>query len=77
VEKQRIERIPADARKDVRHAVNLAVCYWPNSHLGTHTPREDIRSAFKMLRSHAAYHFNDLYAGIGAVERDAYRHADM
>jgi len=64
-------------RADIRHAVMMAVAYWPNAHLGTISPREDIRSAFKMLRSHADYHFGDLYAGIGAVERDASRHFDM
>lgn len=72
-----ITNLDTDIRSDIRQAVSLAMAYWPNAHLGTVTPRDDMRSAFKMLRSHAEYHYGDLYAGIGAVERDAYRHADM
>lgn len=63
-------------RTDIRRAVALAVRYWPNAHLGDYSPREDIRSAFKMLRSHAA-HAGNIQAGIAAVEDDAYRHVDM
>lgn len=73
----RITGLDAQSRKEIRHAIMMAVAYWPNAHLGTITPREDIHSAFKMLRRHAEYHFGDLYAGIGAVERDASRHYDM
>lgn len=72
-----ITKLDAQNRKDIRHAVMLAMTYWPNAHLGDVAPREDIHSAFKMIRRHAEHHFGDLYAGIGAVERDAYRHFDM
>jgi hypothetical protein len=75
--KRSINGLDAQNREEIRHAVMMAVAYWPNAHLGTISPREDIRSAFRMLRSHADYHFGDLYAGIGAVERDAYHHFDM
>jgi hypothetical protein len=73
----RINGLDQQIRNEIRHAVSLALAYWPNAHLGTMTTREDMHSAFKMIRRHAEYHFGDLYAGIGAVERDAYRHADM
>lgn len=63
-------------RQEIRIAVRHAVEYWPNSHLGTNAPRQDIRSAFKMLRSHATHH-GFIHAGIGAVERSAYDHMDM
>jgi len=72
----RITNLSREVRENIRDAVELAVHYWPNSHLGERTPREDIRSAFKMLRSHAGHH-NNIHAGIGAVSGDAYRHADM
>ena len=32
-----------DIRNDIRNAVQLAMEYWPNSHLGTNTRREDMR----------------------------------
>ena len=63
-------------RDDIRHAVKLAVAYWPNSHLGDYTPREDIRSAFVIIRGHAERGAG-LRAGIANVESSAYRHADM
>lgn len=66
-----------ETREDIRQAVGLAMTYWPNSHLGTYSPREDMRSAFKMLRSHTAYHDGNIHAGIGALSGDAYRCADM
>lgn len=71
-----ISHLSADDRTDIRNAVLAAVRYWPNAHLGSYTPREDIRSAFRMLRSHAAHH-GYLQAGIGAVQRDACAHSDM
>lgn len=65
-----------NTRDAVRRAVSLAVRYWPNAHLGEYAPREDIRSAFRMIRAHAAS-ANNIHDGIAAVENDAYRHADM
>lgn len=65
-----------DIRSDIRRAVAMAVRYWPNAHLGDFTPREDIRSAFKMLRAHARRSGN-IQSGIAAVEDDALRHVDM
>jgi hypothetical protein len=65
-----------DTRNDVRHAVGLALQYWPNAHLGTNTRRDDMRSAFKMLRSWAR-HYGAIQPAIGEVERSAYSHADM
>ena len=60
----------------IRHAVGLAVRYWPNAHLGDVTPREDIRGAFHLIRMHLASG-QSIQAAIGMVEADAYRHADM
>lgn len=59
----------------IRHAVKLAVLYWPNAHLGDHTPREDIRSAFFRIRQ--AEPRIGLLPAVYAVEEDAYRHADI
>lgn len=65
-----------NARQDVRQAATLAVRYWPNSHLGDYSPREDLRSAFRMMRSHLRAG-ESIQAAAGAVEMDAYRHANM
>lgn len=65
-----------DTRNQIREAVKLAVRYWPNSHLGDYSPREDIRSAFRIMRSHAE-RGDGLSAGISNVLSSAYRHADM
>jgi hypothetical protein len=63
-------------RSQIREAVKLAVAYWPNSHLGDYSPREDIQSAFRIIRSHAE-RGDGLHAGISNVLSSAYRHADM
>ena len=67
--------LTADSRREVRHAVELAVRYWPNSHLGDYTPREDIRSAFRLLRSHAER--DGIAVAAAHLQTDAYRYADM
>lgn len=64
-----------DLQNDIRHAVELAMEYWPNAHLGTNTRREDMRSAFKMLRSWAEV--ESIQCAIGQVKHNAYSHADM
>lgn len=55
------------AKEELRNAVRMYVQYAPNSHLGNYTPREDIRSAFLMIRSHAE-HSNDIFVGIRKCE---------
>jgi hypothetical protein len=65
-----------DTRDDVRRAVGLALQYWPNAHLGTRTRRDDMRSAFKMLRSWTR-HYGAIQPAIGEVERSAYSCMDM
>lgn len=63
-------------RNHIRYIVRLCVTYWPNAHLGDYTPREDIRSAFMMIRSHLK-HGDTIQQALGALEMDAYRHMDM
>jgi hypothetical protein len=63
-------------RNSIRAAVKLAMQYWPNSHLGDYSPREDMQSAFRIIRSHAEGG-DGLHAGIANVEHSAYRHMDM
>lgn len=70
-----IRDLDATERRLVRSAVRLAVRYWPNSHLGAYSPREDIRSAFKRIRSHEP--IIGLLPAVYDIEDDAYRHADM
>lgn len=64
-----------EVREDIRGAICLAMEYWPNAHLGTNSRRDDMRSAFKMLRSWAEH--ESIQCAIGQVERSAYSHADM
>lgn len=64
-----------DIRNDIRNAVQLAMEYWPNSHLGTNTRREDMRSAFRMMRSWAEH--ESIQCAVGKVVSSAYSHADM
>lgn len=58
------------------YRVGLAMDLWPNAHLGDNTRREDMNSAFKMIRSYVAAG-HSISAAAGAVENDAYRHEDM
>jgi hypothetical protein len=69
------QTMTTDTRRDIRNAVYLAMEYWPNAHLGTNTPRDDMRSAFKMLRSWTDH--ESIQCAIGQLERSAYSHADM
>lgn len=71
-----IFHLTEDQKYDIREAVRLAVTYWPNAHLGEYGPREDMRSAFRMIRSHAM-HNGDIRFGISALAHDAHRYVDM
>jgi len=63
-------------RQMVRQAASLAMDYWPNSHLGDYSRREDHRSAF--LRMRASLSRGDtIQSAAGQVEADACRHMDM
>lgn len=59
----------------IRTAVKAAVKYWPNSHLGDFTPREDIRSAFRRIRVWEPR--IGLLPAVYRVEDDAFAHMDM
>jgi len=63
-------------RATVAPAVQLAVRYWPNSHLGDLTPREDLHSAFLFLRARLRSGMH-IQAAAGQLEGDAYRHMNM
>lgn len=64
------------AKQDVRRAAELAMRYWPNSHLGAYTRRDDLRSAFVQMRARLRGG-DHIQAAAGAVEMDAYRHVNM
>lgn len=70
-----VRGLSSETRYAIRDAVGLAVEYWPNAHLGTVPPREDIKSAFRMLRSWIPV--VGIHAAIGQVSDSAYRHMDM
>lgn len=62
-------------RQQVRELAYSAMCYYPNSHLGDYTRREDLRSLFRMVRSHA-----DAYGVASALShawKSVQSHADM
>ena len=61
--------------EDIRYAVDLATRYYPNSHLGDCSVREDIHHAFIVMRS-ALKGGQPIQAAIGTLELDAYRYAD-
>lgn len=71
----RIIHLSPRSKAAIRHAVGLAVRYWPNAHLGENSPRQDIRSAFLSIRNWAPR--VGLQASIGRLENDAYRYVDM
>ena len=73
--KVQVFNLNSEIRSDVREVVSLAVEYWPNSHLGTQSRRDDIRSAFKMLRSWAVA--QSIQYAVGRVSNSAYSCADM
>jgi len=62
-------------RDEIKEVVSQAVRYWPNSHLGTNTRRQDMHSAFKMIRVHTEH--SDIQTAIGRVYDSAAAHVDM
>ena len=66
----------SENRRAVRNAVELAVHYWPNAHLGSISPREDIRSAFRWIRRGVEQGLS-IQQAAAVVEGDAYRHVNM
>lgn len=63
-------------KSSIRDAASRALEYWPNSHLGDRTRRQDLRSAFLMIRSHAEFTGN-IWEGVYALDRDADRYMNM
>jgi hypothetical protein len=63
-------------REQVREAVAAAMEFWPNAHLGDYTRREDLHSAFGMMRRHIAAG-ESVGSAAGSVLIDALRHEDM
>lgn len=63
-------------KSSIRDAAGRALEYWPNSHLGDRTRRQDLRSAFLMIRSHAEATGN-IWEGVYALDRDADRYVNM
>lgn len=60
----------------VMYAVSDCARYWPNAHLGSVSPREDIASAFRTLRRRVAAG-ESLFQAAGYLSRDALAHVDM
>lgn len=68
-------RIGADARLDVIRTVGRYLTYAPNQG-GDETPRQHIRSAFRILRSRLSSG-NSIQAATGALDRIAESYRDM
>jgi hypothetical protein len=60
----------------IRYIVGLCVTYWPNAHLGSLSPRDDIRSAFFRIKRDMKQG-SDLQTALGRLASDAYAHMDM
>jgi hypothetical protein len=67
--------LDASARDEIRAAVYLAMDYWPNAHLGSISPRDDMHSAFRMIRNWQPA--IGLEAAVARLESDARAHRDM
>lgn len=65
-----------ELKQAIRDAVRYAMDMWPNSHLGDRTRRQDMHSAFRVLRAHRAVK-NDLWAAVGCLNGDVDRYVDM
>lgn len=65
-----------DTADQVREAVADAMLYWPNAHLGDYTRREDMHSAFGIIRRRVQSG-QHIQAAVAYVANDALRHADM
>lgn len=65
-----------EIKNDIKGAVCMAVRYWPNAHLGDLSPRQDIRSAFRLIRSRLSCGWT-IQSAISDLEADAYRHVNM
>lgn len=63
-------------KEQIRKAVKEAMRYYPNSHLGDCSPREDMRSAFRSIRNARDYYGN-MWEAATYVYNDAQRYADM
>ncbi len=72
---KRITNLQPIEKQLIRQAVCLAMEYWPNSHLGDYSRRQDMRSAFKQIRD--AEPTIGLLPAVYRVEDDAYNHQDM
>lgn len=70
-----ISNLKPETRAEIRQAVSFAMEVWPNSHLGDYSRREDMASAFRMIRRHADQ--DGIHAAIGALERNAHTYVDM
>jgi len=71
-----ISNLDADTKEAIRYQVERAMELFPNAHLGDYSRRQDMHSAFRMIRSHAE-HQGYIQAGVGALSRDLYRYEDM
>ena len=62
--------------RNIRYVVGKAVRYFPNAHLGAHTAREDIRSAFRIIRSNLSVG-DTLQAAVGRLDIITIRHRNI
>lgn len=66
----------ANEISDLRHAVSNYLRYAPNADLGEASPRENIRSAFYLIRSRMEGNYS-FQSAIGDLERISYSMMDM
>lgn len=71
-----ITGVAVATRALVREAATTAMQFWPNAHLGDYEPREDLRSAFSIMRRRVDAG-ETLQAAASYVLLDALNHQDM
>lgn len=71
-----IRQLTPDEVANVRDAVADCRAYWPNAHLGDTPPRQDIRSAFKMIRDRVMGGVS-IGSACADLRLDAARYVDM
>lgn len=72
-----IRNLQQSDRRMIREAAALAMDYWPNAHLGDYSRREDLRSAFTIIRRRVEIGGESVHAAAAHVQISAFSHRDM
>lgn len=76
IQRKAITGLDQGTRELIRLSVGMAMDWWPNSHLGEYSTREDMRSAFEFLRNNIE-RTGDVWGAAYLLQQDAFTYADM